>query len=192
MSNVANRFVVILDANVLYPFGVRDALLTFAEADLYRARWSAQILDEMETAIVRRRPDRTDNIAHTRREMTKAFPEAEVTGHETLIDSLDLPDENDRHVLAAAIRASAQLIVTENIKDFPSEALSPYDVETVDADTFLAGTFELYSPDALSALRKMRLNYEAPPMDRSEFIVYLQRNGLGKLAALARANIDCL
>lgn len=192
MSNVANRFVVILDANVLYPFGVRDVLLTFAEEGLYRARWSKQILEEMVTAITRRRPDREASILSTRDAMIEAFPEAEVIGHEGLIDALHLPDENDRHVLAAAIRASAQLIVTENLRDFPDKTLAPYDVQTATADDFLVGTFELYQSQALIALRKVRRNYDAPPMNANDFIVYLQRNGLGKLAALVRPDIDAL
>ena len=192
MSSVADRFVVILDANVLYPFGVRDALLRFAEAGLYRARWSADILDEMVEAVSRKRPDREASIRSVRAAMSQAFPEAAVEGHKGLIPSLALPDEDDRHVLAAAIRAGAQLIVTENQRDFPAEALRPYDIETLTADEFLASTFELYPSQASVALSTMRRAYQNPKMNPAQFVVYLQRCGLIKLTALVMPSIDII
>ncbi len=62
MRCIADRFVVILDANVLYPFRVRDALLRFAEAGLFRARWSPTILDEWRRNLLKRRPELQDSI----------------------------------------------------------------------------------------------------------------------------------
>ena len=192
MSETVDRFVVILDANVMHPFGVRDALLRFAEAGLYRARWSEDILDEMERSIVSRKPALKAQMPHLREAMALAFPEAVVEGYESLIPSLDLPDEDDRHVLAAAIRAGAQLIVTENLKDFPDDALRPYDVEPLGADNFLTSTFELHPSQALAALRIMRRAYDNPAMSPSDFLLYLRRNGLVKLSALVRPDIDSL
>ena len=190
MSQVADRFIAVLDANVLYPFGVRDALLRFAEAGLYRARWSADILDEMVRSVSRTRPGREASILSSRAAMTRAFPEAAVDGYEGLIPALDLPDEDDRHVLAAAIRAGAQLIVTENQRDFPAEALRPYDIETITADEFLVSTLDLYPSQGLAALRTMRRDYRNPAMSPGEFLAHLQRNGLVQLAARVRPNMD--
>ena len=192
MSDLIDRFVVLLDANVLYPFGVRDALLRFAETGLYRARWSDDILDEMVRSVSRIRPDREASILSTRAAMTRAFPEARVEGYEGLISALKLPDENDRHVLAAAIRAGAQWIVTENQRDFPAAALRPYDIESLTADEFPVSTFELYPSQALAALRTMRREYQAPAMNPNEFVLFLQRIGLAQSAALIRPNIDFL
>ena len=62
MSNIADRFVVILDANVLYPFWVRDVLLRFAEAGLYRARWSQEILDEWTSSLLNKKPNLEKSI----------------------------------------------------------------------------------------------------------------------------------
>ena len=121
--------------------------------------------------------------------MARAFPEAMVEGHEGLIPALQLPDEHDRHVLAAAIRAGAQRIVTENLRDFPARILSRYDVEAVSPDQFLASTFELYPSHAMSVLRQMRRNYKHPPMNPGEFLMSLMRVGLAQTAALAEKEI---
>ncbi len=192
MSNVADRFVVVLDANVLYPFRVRDVLLRFAEAGLYRARWSAQILDEWTRSLLRNKPQLEKSVHAQVAAMARAFPEAIIEGHDSLVPSLELPDEGDRHVLAAAIQAGAQHIITENVKDFPLAILKEYDTEAVTADQFLASTFELYPSHAVAALRKMRLDYESPRMTASELILDLMRAGLGNTAAMAKAEIESL
>ena len=104
MSNVADRFVILLDANVLYPFQVRDAILRFAEAGLFRARWSQQIIDEWTRNLIENRPHLEESIRSQEQAIAEAFPEAMVEGYEYLVPALKLPDEDDRHVLAAAIR----------------------------------------------------------------------------------------
>lgn len=190
--HVADRFVVILDANVLYPFRVRDALLRFAEAGLYRARWSTSILKEWVDSLLGDKPHLAASIESQLKAMETVFPEALVTGYFDLIDSLVLPDPDDRHVLAAAIRCGAQQIVTENLKDFPATALDPWGVEAVNADTFLAGTFELYPAEATSALRRMRRSYSKPSMTVSEFLLDLTSNELVKTAGMAATEIDLL
>lgn len=192
MNDVADRFVVLLDANVLYPFVARDVLLRFAEAGLFRARWSPQIIDEWTRSLIENRPDLEQSIRSQEQAIAEAFPEAMVVGYEHLVPALKLPDEDDRHVLAAAIRAGAQHIVTENLGDFPDELLEPYDIQAVTADQFLASTFELYPKEAMAALKKMRQAYERPPMNPSRFLMSLLRAGLGRTAALARKDIDFL
>ena len=192
MSEVADRFVVVLDANVLYPFRVRDVLLRFAEAGLFRARWSERILDEWTASLLAMKPHLEASIRSQRVAMAEAFPEALVEGHEALIPALDLPDADDRHVLAAAIRAGAAHIVTANLKDFPAEALAPYGVEATSPDAFLAATYELYPRQATAALRRMRQAYRKPPMTASELVLDLMRVGLPRLAALVRQEIELL
>lgn len=137
MRYVADRFVVILDANVLYPFRKRDVLLRFYQAGLFRARWSEQILDEWTRNLLKNRPDLENSVRSQLQAMDKHFPEALVTGHMALVDALMLPDMDDRHVLAAAIVCGAQHIVTENLSDFPEDRLAEYDIEAIDADEFL-------------------------------------------------------
>jgi predicted nucleic acid-binding protein len=187
MRHVADRFTVILDANVLYPFLVRDVLLTFAEAGLYRPLWSAKIMDEWIAGLLEKKPHLAANVAKTRAQIEKYFPEAAVDRFEDLIPSLTLPDPNDRHVLAAAIRGDAHAIITENLKDFPEDVLSQYDIEALSADDFLLNTFQLYPSEAVAALRKMRTRYKVPPMDAPELVSALIRAGLIFTASELRA-----
>ena len=103
-----------------------------------------------------------------------------------------MPDEDDRHVVAVAIVADAEHIVTENLKDFPAEHIARYGIEAVAADDFLASTFELYPSDATAALRRMREGYETPPMTAHEFIFDLQSKGMPKLASLAKVHFELI
>src|SRR5687767_9319707 len=112
-------FVVIYDACVLYPAPLRDLLIRLAGKRLVQARWTEQILDECFRNIAANRPDLPEAaLRRTRELMNRALPDVLVTGYEELIDGLTLPDPNDRHVLAAAIRSGAQVIVTTNLDDF--------------------------------------------------------------------------
>ena len=100
-----------------------------------------------------------------------------VTGYEPLIGTLELPDTDDRHVLAAAIRCGAQYIVTDNLADFPADVLSQFDIEAIDADGFLSRTFDLYPSDALGVLRTLRKAYSNPPFTPPEFVRDLTAKG---------------
>jgi predicted nucleic acid-binding protein len=192
LRSVSDRFVVVLDANVLYPYRMRDALLRLAEAGLFRARWSPAILHEWRRSLLVRRPELEGSIDAQIRAMARAFPESCVTGGDALIASLDLPDANDRHVLATAIRTGAEHIVTENLKDFPDGALGPFGITAVTADDFLSSTFELYPGDAFRAMRTIRRAYGNPPFSPGDFIFDLQAKGLPKLASMLKESIDLL
>ncbi len=138
------RLRVLLDANVLVDAQVRDLFLTMGEAELIDLRWSAEILDETRRALVGRLGLDSDKVERLLAAVTRAFSGASIDGFEHLIDQLDLPDSDDRHVLAAAIHGECDLLVTYNEKDFPDELAAPGDVEvlTVDEAVFmLAGVF---------------------------------------------------
>jgi predicted nucleic acid-binding protein len=182
----------VLDANVLYPFWIRDALLRFAEAGLFRARWSPMILDEWKANLLARKPGLQESIESQITAMHRAFPEGCVEGANNLIGGLQLPDPDDRHVLATAIRVGAEHIVTENLRDFPDASLAPFGISAVSADDFLASTFELYPAEGLAAMRAMRNDYQRPAFSRGEFIFELQAKGLPKLASMLKENIDVL
>ncbi len=190
MSFVANPFVVVLDANVLFPFRIRDVLFTFAQEGLFRARITDEILDEWTRNLIRLKPHLEASVRQQEQAIREHFEECFVDGYRPLVDGLDLPDPDDRHVLAAAIRSSAQVIVTENHRDFPAEKIAPYDVETLSADDMLANTYALFRQGGARALRKVRQRYDNPPMTASEFLLDLTKNGLSKLAALARQDIE--
>jgi len=192
MSFVANPFVVILDANVLYPFRARDVLFNFAQAGLFRARFTDEILDEWTRSLIKNKPQLEDSVRQQETAIRGVFDECLVTGYAPLIPGLVLPDEDDRHVLAAAIKCSAQIIVTENHKDFPVKTLEEYGVETLGADDFLANTYDLFPKDGVRVLKKVREQYDNPLFTRSEFLMDLIKSGMPKLAALARADIEYL
>ncbi|MGO9880865.1 MAG: PIN domain-containing protein [Acidimicrobiales bacterium] len=123
-------FTALYDANVLHPASLRDLLIRLGQTGLFRPRRTEQILDETIESILRRRPDLdAGNLARTRALMCEAVVDCLVTGYEPLIDGLELPDPDDRHVLAAAIRCGAEVIVTLNLKDFPASVLEPFNIE---------------------------------------------------------------
>lgn len=192
MSDVIDRFVVVLDANVLYPFRMRDALLRFAEAGLFRARWSQTILAEWAAALLAKKPHMKTSIDRQLEAMRKTFPEACAEGFEDLIAGIKLPDPDDRHVVAAAILVDADHIVTQNLRDFPPKAIAKYGIEAVTADDFLSSTFELYQLEATGALRAMRNAYSNPPFQPGEFVLDLQARGLPKLASQIKYHIDII
>ena len=183
MTQLADPRVALLDANVLFPFRKRDILLRYHYVGLFRARWTERILDEWTLNLLEQKPHLEPSVRSQRDAMREHFAEALVTGYEPLIGTLELPDADDRHVLAAAIRCGAQYIVTDNLDDFPAEVLGRFDIEAVDADGFLSRTFDLYPSDALGVLRTLREAYSNPPFTPSEFVRDLTAKGLPRLAA---------
>ncbi|MFM7550319.1 MAG: PIN domain-containing protein [Cyanobacteriota bacterium] len=138
------RFTVINDACVLYPTLLRDLLMRLALTDLYRARWSDQIHEEWINAALRNRPDPSRaQLERTRSLMNAHVRDALVEGHQSLIPALELPDPDDRHVLAAAIQCGADLILTFNLDDVPEHALASYGIGPCHPDPFLMDQLNL-------------------------------------------------
>lgn len=174
-------FTVVLDTNVIYPIVIRDLLFWFAHYDLYTPKWSEHIFDEWRNVM--KRKGITDEIAEMRIQKAQlAFPDALVNNYEALIDGLLLPDENDCHVLAAAIKANASLIVTNNIKDFPKEVLSNYGLKAKTADDFLTDIIDLNTETAVEAFRQMVMNKKNPDLDEYEVLDTLRKNNLNDTA----------
>lgn len=144
--------VVVYDANVLYPSTLRDVLIRVGLARLVQPKWTAQILDEVFRNLRANRPDLDHaRLDRTRRLMNEAIRDVTVTGYSHLIDQLDLPDPDDRHVLAAAVHADAQVIVTHNLRDFPSDRLEPWGVSAQHPDDFLTGLHQKH-PETLGGI----------------------------------------
>jgi predicted nucleic acid-binding protein len=119
-----SHFTVLYDASVFCPAPLRDLLMELATAGLFRAKWSEQIQKEWIESLLKKRPDlNRERLERTKKVANKAVPDYLVEGYEPLIEGLQLPDVNDRHVLAAAVHCNAQVIVTYNLKDFPKESL---------------------------------------------------------------------
>jgi predicted nucleic acid-binding protein len=182
-----NSFTVLFDANVLYPNFLRDLLMRLAIVDLFRGRWSEDIHREWMQAVQRQRPDLdVQKIERTRRLMDANVLDSLVTGYEELIPALHLPDLDDRHVLAAAIRANAQLIVTRNHRDFPEQNLEPYDIKTQGPDDFLFNLLDLDKRLVLETLEKHRLALKRPSMTQLEYCQALERQELFLFASAIR------
>lgn len=137
-------YLVVLDACVLVPAGLRDTLLRLAETPrLYVPKWSDEIISEVHRTLTGKRFGKTpEQVGHLIGELKKAFPEACVNGCKELEAALT-SHEKDRHVVAAAIRCSAQTIVTFNLKHFHQETLTPFDIEAIHPDEFLVNQFHL-------------------------------------------------
>jgi hypothetical protein len=164
-------FIVVVDANVLFPLTLRDTVLRAAAADFYQLRWSAEILDEMERNLVSTGTVSADNAGRLRATMEKYFPEAQVTGYQSLIAAMG-NHPKDRHVAAAAVKAGAQVIVTANLKDF---TFLPDGIEAQSPDEFLCSLFDLNPPDFVEMLREQAADLVKPPVTFDDVLLRLGR-----------------
>jgi predicted nucleic acid-binding protein len=161
----------VLDANVLFPFTLRDTLLRAAGEACFQAYWSERILDEATRNLVETGEMTSKQAARLRAVMEQAFPEAMVRGHERLIGAMR-NDEKDRHVAAAAVKAKAEVIVTSNVRDFRH---LPSGIEAMRPDEFLVGLFDA-SPDAiLRVLQEQAADLRRPPMTVENLLGRLER-----------------
>jgi hypothetical protein len=145
----------------------------------FRARWSPQIHEEWKRNLLAKRPDLSrGQIDRTSALMDQAIPDGLVTDHEDLVAGLTLPDPGDRHVLAAAIRCSASVIVTFNEKDFPQAVLAPYGIEAQHPDLFVDNLFDLDPAAVVAAAQKQRVQLKHPPLDVDHYLDVLLRQGL--------------
>lgn len=187
----ANRFTALLDANVLARVASRDLILSLAEAEFFRPRWTKDIMAETRRAIPKTliKHDYTEDEAISRAEractaMQAAFPEADVTHYEPLIESLSgMPDPDDAHVLAAAIQCKASVIVTDNLKDFPAKVLDSFEIEAKSADAFIADAVGLDPVRAIAAIARMRARLKKPALTAEELLLRLDGRGLKQTAA---------
>ena len=174
-----DNLTAFLDASVLYPAPLRDLLMELAVSDLYRAKWSDAVHEEWIGAVLQNRNDLTRaQLERTRDLMDAHVRDALVTDFEQLIDVLELPDRNDRHVLAAAIKGRADLIVTVNRKDFPAEKLDRWGIEAQHPDEFLIHRFHLSQPVFLQAVKTVRMRLKNPPRSVQNYLDTLRTQGL--------------
>lgn len=181
-------FTVVYDANVLFPAPLRDLLIRLAQTGLVRARWTEVILDECFRNLRLRRPDLSEQaLSRTRALMNAAVRDCIVTGFEDLVDGLTLPDPDDRHVLAAAIRCGAQVIVTSNLKDFPAAVLSSFGIEAQSPDEFVLNLIDLAAGTVASVISKQAADLKNPPHTREQLLETLFSNGLTRSTAKLKA-----
>jgi len=194
----ANRYTALVDACSLVSAPRRDLLLSLAEAEFFRVRWSARILDETKAALQKILTERgfDETVVRAGRiigAMESAFPEALVNPDGGALDlTVRLPDPNDEHVIKAAVQTQAQAIVTENIRDFPSDILAPMGIEARTADDFIADTIELDEGRAVAAIRNLRLRMQRPEMSAEAYLRSLEAHGLLVTASVLSPHIDSI
>jgi polyhydroxyalkanoate synthesis regulator phasin len=164
-------FVVMVDANVLFPLTLRDTVLRAAAEGFYQLRWSAEILDEMERNLVSSGTMSADKASRLRAMMENYFPEALVTGYESLVASMQ-NHVKDRHVVASAVKAGAQVITTSNLRDFTP---LPEGLEAQSPDEFLGNLFDLDPHGFTEMLREQAADLVKPPVTFEELLERLAR-----------------
>ena len=171
----------VLDANVLYSAPLRGFLLHLATHQEIIPFWSDEIQDEWIRNLLRNRPDlKRASLERTRRNMAVHFPEGRVWGYESIIQTLWLPDVKDRHVLAAALHAKAECIVTFNLDDFPSTVLQSYPIEAISPDEFIFRLLQKRPERIFDVVKLHRLSLTRPPKTVEEYLATLEKQGIPK------------
>lgn len=187
-----SRPVALLDACVLYPQMIRDILITLACSGFFQAKWSAKINDEWVRHLLSKNPGRDQQISRTLKLLVCSIEDWAIENYDHLIETIVLPDSNDRHVLAAAIHASVDCIVTLNLTDFPAEILQTYGIVAQSPDTFVTSLIENAVEPACESLGSLRKRYRNPEMTPEQFLASLSRKGLHQTVAVLRQRIDLI
>ncbi len=173
------NLTVVYDANVLYSASLRDLFVELATTDIVEARWTEEIHEEWMRNVLINRPDiRFEQLSRTKKLMNANVIDCLVQGYETIIQDLELPDPGDRHVLAAAIQSSSKFIITFNLRDFPEEALAPYDILAQHPDDFILDLLEADWQIVCNAAEKQRIRLKNPPKTPDEYLETLVELGL--------------
>jgi predicted nucleic acid-binding protein len=194
----ANRFTALVDACSLASAMRRNLLLSLAEAEFFRVRWSGQILDETERAIsdilaAKGLQDAALRARRARLAMQTAFEDADVGDFSRLLKVCGgLPDPHDAHVLAAALKTRADVIVTENLKDFPASVLGPLNLEARSSDAFIADTITLDHGRAVAAIRRMRERFKRPEKTAEILLFDMEAAGLTETVDALRPHMASL
>ena len=162
----------VLDANVLFPFTLRDTLLRVAAAGYFQLYWSDEILDETSRNLVATGTITAEQAEHLIKTMTRAFPESMVEDYESLMDAMP-NDEKDRHVAAAAVKAGAEIIVTHNLRDFQ---MLPEGIEGQSPDDFLLNLLDFDPEGIVNVMRMQAAALTRPPRTFDELIGGLSRS----------------
>jgi hypothetical protein len=180
----------VCDACVIYSITMADLLTSLGVAGVFYPRWTHAIHDEwMRNLLANRTADSTltpEKLTARRDAMIGAIEDSLVEGFEELIPALSLPDADDRHVLAAAIKAEAPFIITFNLSNFPAAALAPYRMQAIHPDDFLTALLQEAEAEVIGVLQEMRARRRRPPISESDFLSLLERQGLKKFVAALR------
>lgn len=182
------RYTALLDACVLYPMAMADALMSLATAGLFAAKWTTRIEAEWICSLEENRPDLQGRLDYRREQMREAVPDWEVDEQAWTICArgLELPDPDDVHVLAAALAGHADCIVTANLKDFPAEVVAQLGIEVIHPDQFIVAQWDLDQLVAVAAFKRMRARWKKPQASAEDFAAAMERGGLPATAQRLR------
>jgi predicted nucleic acid-binding protein len=184
---MASNPAVVYDACVLYPAPLRDFLVQLATTGIVRARWTDLIHDEWIRNLLVKRPDvKAEQLNRVRSLMNKSVQDSLVTDFESLIPSLELPDPDDCHVLAAAIVAEADVIVTFNLKDFPARVLSEYGIKAQHPDVFISELIDRNPLEVMQVIAMIRSRLKNPPQTFESYMETLLKQDLITTVSLLR------
>jgi PIN domain len=186
----ANRPVAVCDACVLYSITMADLLTSLGEAGLYYPRWTREIHEEWIRNVIENRGSSgtvtREKLEARRDAMIDAIEDSLVEGYEELIPTITLSDSDDRHVLAAAIKSEATLILTINLKDFPQQMLAAWNLIAKHPDDFTSELLQTDQEAVVAVVREMRARQKRPPISAEDFLTQLERQGLKKFVAELR------
>lgn len=183
--------IALYDACVLYPAPLRDLLMHLALTGLYQAKWTTSIQAEWTRNVLKARPDLTmRQLQRTRDLMDSNVAECLVEAFEHLIPALELPDPNDRHVLAAAIHCHADVVVTFNLADFPGRTLSPFGIKAQNPDDFVVRLLRVTPEPVCAAIRRQRQSLHKPKRTATELLLTIHNQGLVQTAEQLRDFLD--
>jgi len=164
-----------------------------ALTDLFRAKWTDAIHEEWIESVLEDRPDLTrEQLERTRTLMNSHVRDCLVTNYEDLIPSVTLPDPDDRHVLAAAIRGRADVIVTFNLADSPPDALARFGIEAQHPDDFIVHLLDIAPGPVCAAVKRQRESLRNPPKSADELLATFESQGLPQTVARLREFIELL
>ena len=182
-----STFTAVIDANVFYGARLRSLILYLALTGLFRARWTNTIHEEwISNLLSQRKYLRRSDLDRVRSLMNSAVEDCLITNYEGLTASLTLPDPDDRHVLAAAIRGRANVIVTFNERDFPVDVLAIYGIHTRHPDDFILDLFGVDEVACMAAVQADVSHYLAPPLSLEDYLAGLELAGIGRTATYLR------
>jgi len=180
------KFSIVLDTNVLYAAPVRDIILRLAEKETFSVHWSEQILQELGRNLEKKPGLSQDKIESLITELTRAFPDACIDTQN--IDPIKLSAEEDKHVVATAIQSQSEVIVTQNISDFPSSELTLYNLEAQTPDEFLVHHFTLEETKTVRTVTELLTDLSNPSYTSEEYLSTLEQVGLVTFAQLLRTS----
>jgi predicted nucleic acid-binding protein len=183
-STVLKRPIVVLDANILFPVPLCDLFMHLAIVSAIRVHWSDRIEAEWVRNVIAKRPNLDPNrVRHRASRMNEAMPDAMISGSEHLETQLlesgiKVPDPNDLHVLATAIHASADAIITKNLTDFPREILEKFELEALHPDLFVQHLLELNPNAAIQAVRNQQASLYKPAQTMTQVLETLTNQAM--------------